>query len=83
MRWELVASIAASVTGVTAQGGPGLRNLNGRNINVPPQARSHPGVPFDKWTRDGPVAKKFQNDKTKSMSRASPLKRMALASTNS
>lgn len=79
MRWELVASFIASVAGVSAQSGPAIRNLNGRNIHVPPQARSHPGVPFDKWTRDGPVAKKFQNANTKSMPRTPPRSDMSHA----
>ncbi|QLI65913.1 uncharacterized protein G6M90_00g011570 [Metarhizium brunneum] len=66
MRWVLAASIITSVAaGVSARaGGQAPRNPNGRNTNVPPRARAHPGVPFDKWTRDGPVANKFDNADT-------------------
>lgn len=69
MRWVLAASIITSVAAVVSAraGGQALRNPNGRNTNVPPRTRAHPGVPFDKWTRDGPVANKFDNADTQSM----------------
>ncbi|KAG8418579.1 hypothetical protein J3459_012233 [Metarhizium acridum] len=65
MRWVFAASIVASVAaGVSARAGQAIRNSIGRYMNVSPRARAHPGVPFDKWTRDGPVANKFENANT-------------------
>ncbi len=58
MRWQLITSLLA-ITGAVAL----PDRLNGRRPQNGPR-----GVPFDKWTRDGPVEKKFDNYKTKSRS---------------
>ncbi|KHN94304.1 serine carboxypeptidase 1 [Metarhizium album ARSEF 1941] len=66
MRWlSLAASVAAAVAaGVSARAGPAIRNSGGRNIQ---KARAHPGVPFDRWTRHGPVASRFESENTKTI----------------
>ncbi|KAJ9156430.1 Carboxypeptidase [Pleurostoma richardsiae] len=66
MRWELVASlvISAVVTGVSARRslahvGIGLEEAMDASRPMAPR-----GVPFNHWTRSGPLAKRFDNANT-------------------
>lgn len=65
MRWQLVAPVLAAV-GATARTErfAGIHNKARNTAAEPPPAPR--GVPFDKWTRDGPVEKKFFNSNTTS-----------------
>lgn len=65
MRWELIAS-AFAITGVAARADRLASIHNARNAKLSGQDRplAHRGVASDKWTRDGPVEKKFENANT-------------------
>ncbi|KAJ6441609.1 40S ribosomal protein S19 [Purpureocillium lavendulum] len=58
MRWQILASALA--VGSVVDGAPDRY----RRSAPATQPLAHRGVPFDKWTRDGPVAKQFANSNT-------------------
>lgn len=61
MRWGVFVSIAT----LASASAHAVRGLRDRDTGTSTQARSHAGVPFDKWARDEPDQKKrFHNDKT-------------------
>ncbi|OAQ90625.1 carboxypeptidase cpdS precursor [Purpureocillium lilacinum] len=58
MRWQFLASALAAATVIDAAPDRYRRSA------PPTQPLAHRGVPFDKWTRDGPVAKQFASSNT-------------------
>jgi len=60
MRWQFIASALAAATAIDAAPDRYRRGA------PPTQPLAHRGVPFDKWTRDGPVAKQFASSNTTS-----------------
>ncbi|KAG5928604.1 hypothetical protein E4U42_000318 [Claviceps africana] len=64
MRWQMV--LAWAMAGVSArtpaQGSP-MHALHRRGAEAAP--RRHPGVAFDRWARNEPVASRFRSDKTR------------------
>lgn len=65
MRWELLTSLLA-VTGAVA------RRVQPNRAQPRSDRLPHRGVPFDRWTRDGPLVKQFENANTTSESIVSP-----------
>ena len=63
MRWELLTT-ALAVTGVAARVDRLAAMHQARSAAA--QSLAHPGVPFDRWTRDAPVEKLFENANTTS-----------------
>lgn len=62
MRWQSAALLLSTgALGVSA--GRGTPNVGLQERHVPRSTGSR-GVPFDKWTRDGPIVKRFDNKNT-------------------